>query len=60
MHTINNVDAEITHTRPLIPDVPFYPGLTYMPPKPIRSDVPLNQQSSQNSSSVKNTNQIVI
>ena len=27
MHTINNVDAGMTHTRPLIPDVPFHPGL---------------------------------
>ena len=39
-HSVNSVDEEITHTRPLIPDVPFHPGLTYRPPpKPIRSNV---------------------
>ena len=38
MHSINNVDEGITHTIPLIPDVPFHPGPTYRPPlKPIRS-----------------------
>ena len=46
-HTINNADEGITHTRPLIPDVPFHPGPTYMPPpKPIRSNVPRGQASS--------------
>ena len=40
MHIINNVDAGMTHAKPLIPDVPFYPGLTYRPlHKPIRSNV---------------------
>ena len=39
-HSINSVDEEMTHTRPLIPDVSFHPGLTYRPPpKPIRSNV---------------------
>ena len=34
MHSVNNVDEGITHTRPLIPDVPFHPGPTYRsPPK---------------------------
>ena len=57
MHTINNVDTGMTHTRPLIPDVPFHPGLTYRPPfKPIRSNVPLSQGSSQSSLSVENIN----
>ena len=47
MHIINNVDAGMTHTKPLIPDVPFCPGLTYRPPpKPIRSNVPRSQVSS--------------
>ena len=32
VHTINNADTEMTHIRPLIPDVPFYPGLSYRPP----------------------------
>ena len=31
MHTINNADAGMTHTKPLIPDVPFHPGPTYRP-----------------------------
>ena len=47
MHTVNNVDEGMTHTRPLIPDVPFHPGPTYRPPpKPIRSDMPRSQESS--------------
>ena len=29
MHIINNVDAGMTHTKPLIPGVPFHPGPTY-------------------------------
>ena len=42
------------HTKPLIPDVSFQPGLTYRPPpKPIRSNVPRSQESS---SSVGNIN----
>ena len=41
MHTVNNADTGMTHTRPLIPVVLFHPGLTYrLPPKPIRSNVP--------------------
>ena len=57
MHTINNADTGMTHTRPLIPDVPFHPGLTYRPPpKPIRSNAPLSQEGSQSSSSVENIN----
>ena len=55
MHSINNVDEGMTHTRPLIPDVPFHPGPTYRPPpKPIRSNIPKSQESSQNSPSVEN------
>ena len=47
----------MTHTKPLIPDVPFYPGQTYRPPpKPIRSNMPTSQESSQSSSSVENIN----
>ena len=47
MHTVNNVDEGMTHTRPLIPDVPFHPGPTCRPPlKPIRSNVPRSQESS--------------
>ena len=61
MHTINNADAGMTHTRPLIPDVPFHPGPMYRPlPKPIRSYVPRSQDSSQSLPSVENINQILI
>ena len=53
MHTTNNEDTGMTHTKPLIPDVPFHPGLTYRPPpKPIRSNMPRSQENSQSSSSV--------
>ena len=57
MHSINNVDTRITHIILLIPDVPFHPGPTYRsPPKPIRSNVPRSQESSQSLSSVENIN----
>ena len=47
----------MTHTRPLIPHVPFHPGPTYRPPpKPIRSDVPISQKSSQSSPNTENIN----
>ena len=55
MYIINNVDVGMTHTKPLIPDAPFYPGLTYRP-KPIRSNMPRSEESSQSSSSVENIN----
>ena len=51
------MDTGMTHTSPLIPDVPFHPGPTYRPPpKPIRSNVPRSQESSQSSPSVENIN----
>ena len=57
MYTINNVDTGMTHTRPLIPAVPFHPGPMYRPPpKPIRSNVPRSQESSQSLPSVENNN----
>ena len=57
MHSIKNVDEGMTHTRPLIPDVPFHGGPTYRPPpKPIRSDMPRNRDSSQSSPSTENIN----
>ena len=56
-HSLNNVDEGMTHTRPLIPDVPFHPGPTYRPPlKLIRSNIPRSQESSQSSDSSGNTN----
>ena len=57
MHIINNADTWMTHTKPLIPDVPFHPGQTYRPPpKPIRSNMSRSLESSQSSSSVENVN----
>ena len=57
MHTISNADTGMTHTTPLIPDVPCHPNPTYSPPfKPVRSNVPRSQESSQSSSSVENVN----
>ena len=57
MHSINNVDEGMAHTRPLFPDVPFHPGPVYRPhPKPIRSNVPRSHESSQSSPSVENIN----
>ena len=55
MHFINNVNEGMTHTRPLIPDVPFHIGPTYRsPPKPIRSDMSRGQEGSQSSPSPEN------
>ena len=57
MHYVNNVDEGMTHTRLLIPDVPFHPGPTYRPPpKLIRSNMPRSQEGSQSSLSVENIN----
>ena len=56
-HIIKNANVGMTHTKPLIPDAPFHPGPTYRPlHKPIRSNVPRSQESSQSSSSVENIN----
>ena len=56
-HIVNNADVGMTHTKPLIPDAPFHPGLTYRPPpRPIRSNVPRSHESSQSSSSAENIN----
>ena len=55
MHSVNNVDEGMTNTRPLIPDVPFHPGLTYRPPpKPIRTNIPRSKESSQSKNSSEN------
>ena len=57
MHSVNNADEGMTYIRPLIPDVPFHPGPTYRPPpKPIRSNMPRSQESSQSVPSVENVN----
>ena len=57
MHSINNMDEGMTHTRPLIPNVPFHPGPNYRPPpKPIKSNMPRRKESSQSSPSTENIN----
>ena len=57
MHSVNNADEGMTHTRPLIPDVPFHPGPVYRtPPKLIRSQMPRSHESSQSSDSSGSTN----
>ena len=57
MHSVNNADEGMIHTRPLIPDVPFHPGPTYRPPpKPIWSNMPRSQEGSPSSSSTENIN----
>ena len=57
MHIINNADTGMTHTKPLIPDVPFHPDPTYRHlPNLIRSNMPRSQESPQSSSSVENIN----
>ena len=54
-HSINNMDEGMTHTSPLLPDVLFHSGPTYRsPPKPIRSNMPISQESSQSSPSPEN------
>ena len=50
----------MTHTRPLIPDVPFHPGPTYRPPsKPIKSNMPRSQEISQSSHSSENISSVI-
>ena len=45
MHTINNVDVGMMHTKLLIPDVPFHPGTAYRPPpKLITLNVPRSHE----------------
>ena len=57
MHSVNNVDEGITHTRPLIPDALFYSCQNYRPPpKPIRSNMPRSQESSLSSISTEKIN----
>ena len=56
-HSVNNADEGMTHTKPLIPDGPFYPGPTYRPPpKPIRSQMLGSHEGSQSSDSSGSTN----
>ena len=57
MLSVNSMDEGMMHTRLLIPDVPFHPGPTYRPPsKPIRSNIPRSQGSSQSPGSSGSTN----
>ena len=57
MHSVNNVDEGMTHTRPLIPDVHFHPGpICRLLPIPIRSNMPRSLESSQSSPSTEDIN----
>ena len=54
---INNASEGMAHKRPIIPDVPIHPGpILRPPPKPIRSNILTNQQSSHSSTSTGDTN----
>ena len=45
---ITNSNDEVTHRRPMIKDIPFYPDLNCRPPsKPIRTPVSGSSQSSE-------------
>ena len=56
MHSVKNTSEGMTHARPLIPDIPFHPGLIYMPPpKPVRPQMSGSHESSQNSDSSGST-----
>ena len=57
MHSINNLDKGMTHTRPFIPDVPFHLGpMCRPPPKPIRSNMPRSQERLQSLPGTENIN----
>ena len=44
--SITNSNAEVTHRRPVIKDIPFYPDPTYRPPpKPVRTPMPGSSES---------------
>ena len=48
MQSITNSNDEVTHRRPMIKDIPFYPDPNYRPPsKPIRTPTPGSSQSSE-------------
>ena len=46
--SITNSNVEVTHRRPIIKDIPFYPDPPYRPPpKPVRPPVPGSSESSE-------------
>ena len=55
-HSVNNANEKMTHRGPLCTDVPFYPGPTYRPPKPVSSFTPESHEGSQGSNSSEITN----
>ena len=55
IHFVNNMDEGMTHARPLIPDVLSIQVQLTDPLKPIRSNMPRCQESSQSSDSSGNT-----
>ena len=57
MNTVNNANEGMAHKKPMIPDVPIHPGLILRPPpKPIRSTISANQQTSHSLTSTGDTN----
>ena len=47
MQSLTNSNDEVTHRRPVIKDISFYPDAGYRPlPKPIRTPMPGGSQSS--------------
>ena len=48
MQSITNSNDEVTHRRPMIKDIPFYPDPNYRPPpKPTRTPTSGSSQSSE-------------
>ena len=46
--SITNSNAEVTHRRPMIKDIPFYPDPTYRPTcKPVRTPMARSSESSE-------------
>ena len=46
VQSITNSNAEVTHKRSMIKDIPFYPDPTYKPPpKPVRTPTPESSES---------------
>ena len=48
VQSITNSNAKVTHRRPVIKDIPFYPDPTYRtPPKPVRTPIEGSSESSE-------------
>ena len=58
-HSVNNMSGKMTNKNPLIPDVPFHPGLVYKPPPEPTKENMSYPQSSQSSTSIKDITPII-